>query len=107
MTRSRRPIATALAVGIVALGGLSACASDPGARRVAEDLVKTLAQDEPDIEACMLEVIDDYDSEFGLDDLGNDSNSDNPERSAPADATLADFEADLAACDPAGVTRTS
>ena len=107
MTISRRPITNALAIGVVAVLGVSACTSDPGARRVAEDLVRTLAQDEPEIEECMLEVIDQYDDEFGLDDLGSDANSDNEERSAPANATLADFEDELAACDPDGRTRSS
>jgi hypothetical protein len=105
VTISRRPAANALAIGLVALFGVSACTSDPGARRVAEDLVRTLAVDEPEIEECMLEVIDQYDEEFGLDDLGNDANSDNEEQSGPADATLAEFEAELAACDPDGLTR--
>lgn len=64
--------------------------------------MKTQTQDFPDIEECMLGVIDDYD----LDDLGSKANSDNAEISAPALAELDQFEADLAACDPRGVTRT-
>jgi hypothetical protein len=104
---SRRPIANAFAIGLVAVLGVSACTSDPGARRVAEDLVRTLAQDEPEIEECMLDVIDQYDEEFGLQDLGDDAQSDNEEVSAPADATLAEFEDELAACDPEGLTRSS
>jgi hypothetical protein len=107
VTTSRRPIANAFAIGLVAVLGVSACTSDPGARRVAEDLVRTVAQDQPDIEECMLDVIDQYDDEFGLEDLGNDARSDNDERSVPAKATLADFEAELAACDPGGLTRRS
>lgn len=107
MTISRRPITNALAIGVVAVLGVSACASDPGARRVAEDLVQTVAANQPDIKDCMLEVIDQYDDEFGLDDLGNDARSENEERSGPANAALADFEAELAACDPTGLTRSS
>jgi uncharacterized lipoprotein len=107
VTISRRPLTNALAIGVVAVLGVSACTSDPGARRVAEDLVRTVAQDEPEIEECMLDVIDQYDEEFGLQDLGDDAQSDNEERSAPAQATLAEFEAELAACDPAGRTRSS
>jgi len=82
--------------------GVSACTSDPSAERVAQDLVKTQAADFPEIEECMLEVIDDYD----LNDLGSDANSDNPEISGPAIAELDLFEADLVDCDPEGVTRT-
>lgn len=103
MISSRRPLANALAIGIVAVFGVSACNSDPSAERVAQDLVRTEAQDFPEIEECMLEVIDDYD----LNDLGDKANSENTEISGPAMAELDDFEADLVACDPEGVTRTS
>lgn len=103
MISSRRPLANALAIGIVAVFGVSACNSDPSAERVAQDLVRTVAQDFPEIEECMLEVIDDYD----LNDLGDKANSENTEISGPAMAELDDFEADLVACDPEGVTRTS
>ena len=88
---------------MLAVLGVSACTSDPSAQRVAEDIVRTVAQDFPDIEECMLGVIDDYD----LNDLGDKANSDNPEISDPAKAEPAKFENDLAACDPEGVTRTS
>ena len=60
---------------MIAVLGVSACTSDPSAQRVAEDIVRTVAQDFPDIEECMLGVIDDYD----LNDLGDKANSDNPE----------------------------
>ena len=100
---SSRPIARTLAIGAVAVFGVAACTSDPSAERVAQDLVKTQAADFPEIEECMLEVIDDYD----LNDLGSDANSDNPEISGPAIAELDQFEADLVDCDPDGVTRTS
>jgi hypothetical protein len=96
-------LATSLAVGIIAVTGLSACNSDPSPTRVAQDLVNTVAADYPEIRDCMLGVIDDYD----LDRLGDEAISENPDRSAPALAELDSFEADLAACDPEGVTRTS
>ena len=51
----------------------------------------------------MLGVIEDYD----LNELGENANNENPEISGPALAELAEFEADLVACDPEGVTRTS
>jgi len=100
---SSRPIARTLAIAAVAVFGVTACTSDPSAERVAQDLVKTQAADFPEIEECMLGVIDDYD----LNDLGSDANSDNPEISGPAIAELDQFEADLVDCDPEGVTRTS
>jgi hypothetical protein len=96
-------LATSLAAGVIAVIGLSACNSDPSPTRVAQDLVNTVAQDYPEIRDCMLGVIDDYD----LDQLGEDSISENPDKSGPALAELESFETDLAACDPEGVTRTS
>jgi uncharacterized lipoprotein len=103
VTTSRRPLVNTLAIGMVAVLGLSACTSDPSAERVAEDLVKTLTQDHPEIEECMLDkVLEEYD----LSDLGEKANSENSEISGPALAELDRFEADLVACDPEGVTRT-
>jgi hypothetical protein len=99
----RRPLITSLAIGLVAVFGVSSCTSDPSPTRVAEDLVKTETQDFPEIQDCMLGVIDDYD----LDSLGEDATSDTPDVRDPAVAELARFEADLAACDPDGVTRVS
>ncbi len=101
MTSSR--ITNTLAIGLLAVLGVSACTSDPSPQRVAEDLVKTLAQDHPEIEECMLEVVDSYD----LNELGKNASNENPEISGPAQADLDEFEAELAACDPEGVTRTS
>lgn len=103
MISSRRSLANTLAVGLVAVIGLSACTSDPSAERVAEDLVRTQTQGQPEIQECMLGVIDDYD----LNDLGDKARSDNAEVSGPALAELDRFQDDLVACDPEGVTRTS
>ena len=96
-------LAKPLAIGLIAVLGVSACTSDPSAQRVAEDLVRTMAQDFPEIEECMLEVVDSYD----LNDLGDKARNENPEISGPAQAGLDEFAVDLAACDPEGVTRTS
>lgn len=77
--------------------GVSACTSDPSPRRVAEDLVKTEAAS-PDQEECMLDVIEDFDREFGLGNLGEDAQSNDVSTAADAEAILDDFEAALAAC---------
>ena len=84
--------------------GVSACQSSPSAERVARDLVSTLTQDQPEIEECMLDLIE---NDYDLNDLGDKATSENPEISGPALEELDQFEADLAACDPEGVTRTS
>ncbi len=92
MKSSRHPIA--IVVAVVAVFALSACESDPSPTRVAKDLVQTETADEPEVQECMLGVIDDYD----LDTLGEESTGDNAEEAEAADAQLAEFEADLAAC---------
>ncbi len=92
MKSSRRPIA--IVVAVAAVFALSACESDPSPTRVATDLVKTETADEPEVQECMLGVIDDYD----LDTLGEESTGDNAEEAEAADVQLAEFEADLAAC---------
>jgi hypothetical protein len=102
VTTSRRPLVNTLAIGLIAVLGVSACTSDPSAERVAEDLVKTVTQGHPEIEECMLDKVEEYD----LNDLGEKANSENSEISGPALAELDRFEADLVACDPEGVTRT-
>ena len=99
---SSRSIAQTLAVAAIAVLGVSSCTSDPSAKRVAQDLVKTQTQDFPEIEECMLGVIDDYD----LNDLGDKALSETAGVSDPAKAELNKFEVDLADCDPEGVTRT-
>ena len=78
--------------------GVSACSSQPSAKRVAQDLVKTETADQPKVQECMLKVIDDYDKQYGLDTLGGDVDSSNTEASKAAQKTLDEFEADLAAC---------
>jgi uncharacterized lipoprotein len=89
---SRRSLA--LVTAVAAVFTLSACQSDPSPTRIAQDLVKTETEGQPKVQECMLAVIDDYD----LDQLGEDSISDNAEKAKAADAELAKFEADLAAC---------
>ena len=96
MTTSRRPVAV-LAVAAVSLLGLTACSSDPSAKRVAQDLVKTIAADEPEVEECMLEVIDGYSTDE-LEAIGEDSLDGDAAAQAAAQEALDKFEADLAAC---------
>jgi hypothetical protein len=95
---SRRSLA---AVALVAVVGLSACTSDPSAKRVAQDLVNTVTM-EPGgggekVRDCMLEVIDGYTTDE-LEALGNNAQSSDKAKAAEADKALKKFEADLAAC---------
>jgi hypothetical protein len=80
-------------VALVAVLGLSACQSDPSPKRVAQDLVQTLAET-PAEEECMLDVIDEYD----LNALGADADGGDEAEQDAANAELAKFEDDLAAC---------
>lgn len=76
---------------------LSACtASDPSAHRVAQDLIESLAPT-PEIEACMLEVLDGY-TKDELESIGERLVSDNPDVVDEAQPELAEFESRLAAC---------
>lgn len=95
MKTSRRPVAL-LAVAAVSVLGLSACSSDPSAKRVAEDLVNTLAETDAERD-CMLDIIDEYGADR-LDELGNDVNDGDAQEQAAANAALDEFEAELAAC---------
>jgi hypothetical protein len=94
---SPRSLASTIAIGLVAVVGFTACESDPSAKRVAQDLVKTLTADEPEVQECMLAVIDGYTTDE-LQDLGNDSLDGDAASKAAADEALAKFEADLADC---------
>jgi hypothetical protein len=103
VTTSHRTLTQTATLVLVAVLGVSACTSDPSPQRVAEDLIKTETQDHPEIQECMLGVLEDYD----VNQLGEDAESDDRATAAAANEELDAFEADLAACDPEGVTRTS
>lgn len=85
-----------LAVAAVVVLGVSACTSDPTPKRVAEDLIRTLAET-PEIEECMLEVLDGYSSDQ-LEDMGKNATDGDLDEQAAANAALAEYEADLEAC---------
>jgi hypothetical protein len=93
---SRRSLPRTVAVAAVVVLGASACTSDPSPKRVAEDLIRTLAET-PEVEECMLEVLDGY-SSSQLEDIGKNVTEGDLDEQAEANAALAEFEADLAAC---------
>ena len=95
-TFSGRSLRYGASVAVVALLGLTACTSDPNSKRVAEDLIKTLAL-EPAVQECMLDVLDGY-SESDLDDLGKAINEGDLDEQADAASALAEYEDDLASC---------
>ena len=91
---SKRPVRRVLALLAVAVVGLSACNSDPGRKRVAEDIIETafergeLSEDERD---CMFERVEAY-SESELEQI-----ADSAAEAGPG-TELELFEADLVAC---------
>jgi len=105
--RSRR-VRRSAAVGVVALFALSACTSDPGAKRVAQDIIEaeSLRIDEaiasgenlvPLDEECMLDVLDDFGKDE-LTDVANQLNSGDTSAQEEGAEALALFEAALDSC---------
>ncbi len=94
--RRRTPTRLA-AIALVAVFGVSACNSQPSAKRVAQDLVKSLPDATDAQRQCMLDVIDGY-SKDELEAIGNGALSDDPVKKASAEEELAMFEQDLANC---------
>jgi hypothetical protein len=92
--RSRLGVAAAV-VGLLALG---ACTSDPGPKRVAQDLIKTESLANPDLnEECLLERLDDY-SNDELVSISEGLDKQNSADQVAAEDDLAKFQADLETC---------
>jgi len=92
--RSRRGIAAAV-VGLLVLG---ACTSDPGPKRVAQDIIKAESLDNPDLdEECLLDQLDTY-SNDELVAISEGLEKDNSADQATAEEDLAKFKADLEIC---------
>jgi len=90
----KRPVRRALAIFAVAVVGLSACDSDPGRKRVAEDIIDTaFERGELDEEQrlCMFERVEAY-SESELEQIAKSAEAAGP------GTELELFEADLVAC---------
>jgi len=90
----KRPLGRTLAVLAVAVLGLSACNSDPGSKRVAEDIIKTAVIQGDLTEAqgdCMLDQVEQY-SQDELDAITESAGDAGP------GTAIELFEADLAAC---------
>jgi hypothetical protein len=81
-----------ISLALVAVVTVSACASIPPAKRVAQDVVDTLEVSDS-VKACMLDRIDEY-SEDDLQDIAESADAGNTD----GVADLARFERDLAGC---------
>ncbi len=92
--RSRRGVAAAV-VGLLALG---ACTSDPGPKRVAQDIIKAESLNNPELdEQCLLDELDKYSNEE-LVTISDGLDKENSADQAAAEEALAQFAADLASC---------
>ena len=88
----------AAASGIIALFMLSACTSDPGPRRVAQDIIKAEAEANPDLdEECMLTALEAF-SDSDLEDISTLLDSANEDTQVEGQAALDEFQAALTAC---------
>jgi hypothetical protein len=90
----KRHVRRAVAVLAVAVFGLGACSSDPGPKRVAEDIIQTAVSEGDLTQAqgdCMFERVEAY-TDADLELITASAND-------PGPGTALDlFEADLAAC---------
>jgi hypothetical protein len=93
--RAPRSSALLAALAVVVLG-VTACTSDPSPKRVAEDLINTLAETDEERE-CMLDILDGY-SAGELEDLGNAVNEGDQAEQTAAQTQLDEFQARLSSC---------
>jgi hypothetical protein len=81
---------------MIATLGVTACSSKPSAKRVAEDLINTLAETDEE-RVCMLEKVDAY-SKDELDQIGDDAENGDEAAKAAANAELDKLQAELESC---------
>ncbi len=86
------------AVAVIAVLTLAACTSDPGPRRVAQDIIKAEALANPELdEECMLGVLDDF-TDDQLEAISEQLNSSNEATQAEGQAASDEYSAALDAC---------
>ncbi len=92
--RSRR----ALAVAVIGLLALAACTSDPGPKRVAQDIIKAESLANPELdEQCLLDQLDNYTNDQ-LVEIADGLQRENSADQAAAAEALAQYTADLESC---------
>ncbi len=83
---------------MIALLALAACTSDPGPQKVAEDIIRAEALENPSLdEECMLDALEDFDDEE-LEAIAGDLDSSNADTKTQGEEALADFQGVLEAC---------
>ncbi len=92
--RSRR----ALVVAVIGLLALAACTSDPGPKRVAQDIIKAESLDNPELdEECLLDQLDNYTNDE-LVEIADGLQRENSADQVVAEEALAQYTADLESC---------
>ena len=86
----------AAALLMAATLGVSACRSQPSAKRVADDLINTLAKTD-DERDCMLAKVDAYDKDE-LEKIGENAQNGDEASKAAANAELDKLQAELESC---------
>jgi hypothetical protein len=86
------------AVAVVAVLALASCTSDPGPRRVAQDIIKAEAIDNPELnEECMLTALEGF-TDSQLTDISKQLDSANEATQAEGQAAYDEYRAALDAC---------
>lgn len=96
------------AIAAAALLGLTACTSDPGPKRVAQDIINSIDLEneiraeqglDPIVadEECLMAELDKY-SDGDLEEIADDLAADNSERNAEGETALKAYELSLARC---------
>ena len=100
-TRSAAPWRRRTAIALVSVFGLAACTSDPGARRVAEDIIEaefergTISEAEKD---CMFDVLEEDYTEGDLETIAGQIDNADPTTVSEGEDALAQLRSDLDAC---------
>jgi len=90
----RRAAGAALAAVVV----LGACTSDPGPRRVAQDIINAEAENNPDLDReCMLDALEEF-TDDQLEAIDQQLDSADTETQAEGEAAFEEFRGALAAC---------
>lgn len=94
----KRPRGRVAGVALVAVVALGACTSDPGPRRVAQDIINAEAENNPDIDRdCMLDALEEIPDDE-LEAIGQQLESANEGTQAEGQAAFDAFRDALAAC---------
>ena len=86
-----------IAAAVIGVVALSACTSDPGPKRVAQDIIKAESENRPELdEQCLLDELDNY-TNAELVTIADGLLTTGPDK-VEAQAALDKYQADLETC---------